>query len=344
MNRILRLAAIASVAWMATVGSEAARAASPVRFVMDWAFDGPQAIWSAAAQSGCFTGGGLDVKLDRGFGSNDAIGKVASGAYDIGVADFSSIVAYDAAHPENKLAVVFVVSDRSPTSVTVLKSSGITSPKQLAGKRIADSEGEASRVLFPAFAKANGIDPASIQWVSVAPNLRQSSLVQGKADAAAGHMFTVQTGLKALNVTPDQYFTMDYAHYGVDLPGSSVIVKPEWASAHPEAVKAFLQCAVTGIKASIANPKAALSTLHQFNSMLDDSAEINSLDFSTNYAILTPRVKKDGLSTVEASRYDAVLQMIATSLNVPQPKLADIWNGSYLPSKAMRQVSGTPAP
>jgi NitT/TauT family transport system substrate-binding protein len=154
-------------------------AASSVRFVMDWAFDGPQAIWTDAAQQGCFRNRGLDLKLDRGFGSSDAIGKVASGSYDIGVADFGSVVAYNAAHPDDKLKIVFVVSDRSPTSISVLKVSGITMPKDLEGKRVADSQGEASRVLFPAFAKANGIDPGKITWISVAPNLRQASLLQG---------------------------------------------------------------------------------------------------------------------------------------------------------------------
>jgi len=335
----VRLSVSATLGALALTQVVAAQAATPVKFVMDWAFDGPQAIWTAAVKDGCFEKENLDLKIDRGFGSSDSIGKVASGAYDIGVADFSSVVAYNAAHPDNPLQVVFVVSDRSPTSVTVMKSSGITSPKQLAGKRIADSQGEASRVLFPAFAKANGIDPASVTWVSVAPNLRQSSLLQDKADAAAGHMFTVQSGMKALNVPADKTFTMEYAKYGVDVPGSSVIVKAAWAQAHPEAVRGFLSCAADGVKASIADPKAALATLHAYNSMLDDAPEAESLDFSTRYAILTPRVLKSGLSTVTPDRYDHVLEMISSSLGVPQPPLNAIWNGNYLPPASVLKVS-----
>src|ERR1700743_2079769 len=144
--------------WLAALGvlsgTCAAEAATPVKFVMDWAFDGPQAIWTDAAQQGCFSQKGIDLKIDRGFGSSDAISKVAAGSYDIGVADFSSIIAYDAAHTSDPLQIVFVVSDRSPTSVSVLKTSNITKPKDLEGKRLADAPGEASRVLFPAFAKA----------------------------------------------------------------------------------------------------------------------------------------------------------------------------------------------
>jgi NitT/TauT family transport system substrate-binding protein len=334
MKHVGKLAMMVGLGMFSVMQTMQAEAASPVKFVMDWAFDGPQAIWTAAAQQGCFSKQGLDLKLDRGFGSNDAIGKVASGSYDIGVADFSSVVAYNAAHPGDTLKVVFVVSDRSPTSVSVLKTSNITKPKDLEGKRLADSQGEASRVLFPAFAKANGIDQAKITWISVAPNLRQASLLQGKADGAAGHMFTVLSGMKALGVEQDKIFTMEYAHYGVDVPGSSVIVKPQWASTHKQALQSFLQCAAVGIRSSITDPKATLASLHQYNSLLDDASEAEALDFSTRYAILTPRVKKDGLSHVDPARYAQVLGLISTALAVPRPALGDIWDGSYLPTPA----------
>jgi NitT/TauT family transport system substrate-binding protein len=314
--------------------AQAGEPATPVKFVMDWAFDGPQAVWTAAAQQDCFGKNGLDLKIDRGFGSSDAIGKVAAGSYDIGVADFSSVIAYDAAHPKDPLEIVFVVSDRSPTSVSVLKTSNITKPKDLEGKRLADSQGEASRVLFPAFAKANGIDTTKITWVSVAPNLRQASLLQGKADAAAGHMFTVLSGMKALGVGQDKVFTMEYARYGVDVPGSSVIVKPQWASAHKKALQSFLVCAAVGIRSSITDPKTALASLHSYNSLLDDNSEALALDFSTRYAILTPRVQKDGLSYVDPARYSQVLTLVSTALAVPKPNLGDVWDGSYLPPKA----------
>lgn len=331
MDRVRRLAFSGWVSCGLAVATSAANAATPVKFVMDWAFDGPQAIWTAAKAEGCFDKAGLDLKIDRGFGSSDAIGKVASNSYDVGVADFSSVVAYNASHPDNKLTVVFIVSDRSPTSVTVLKAAGITKPKDLEGKRIADSQGEASRVLFPAFAKANGIDPNSVSWVSVTSNLRETSLLQGKADAAAGHLFTVRSGLAALHVPADKTVTFEYAKYGVDVPGSSVIVKAAWANAHRPAVTAFLNCAVTGIKATISDPKAALASLHQYNSMLDDASEAPALDFSTKYAILTPRVVQDGLSVVEASRYSKVLKIISSSLGVANPPLSDVWDGTFLP-------------
>lgn len=342
MNRMVRTCAalVLGLALLSTTRAQGvAQTQNSVKFVMDWAFEGAQSIWTAAAESGCYTKSGLAVKIDRGFGSGDAISKVASGAYDVGVADFSSIVAYDDQHPDNRVEAVFLISDRSPTSVTVLKSSGITKPKDLEGKRIADPEGEASRVLFPAFAKVNGIDLSKITWVTVAPNLRQTALVQGQADAAAGHLFTVQTGLQALGVDSSKYFSMAYADYGVNVPGNAVIVKPAWATAHREALKSFVSCAAVGIKSSISDPTAALASLRKYNSLSDPKSDSESLAFSTNFAILTPYVKRYGLSHVDPHRLDNSLSLIAGAMGIAKPAVSQIWDGSFIPSASQLKVA-----
>jgi NitT/TauT family transport system substrate-binding protein len=328
--------AVGAIAVGVTVASSPAAAAerTPIKFVMDWAFEGAQSIWTVAADSGCFQQAGLDVKIDRGFGSGDAVSKVASGAYDIGVSDFNTLISYNGAHPNEKLVATFVVSDKSPTSVVTLKKNNITKPQDLVGKRIGDAQGEASRVLFPAFAKANGIDPNSITWVTIAPNLRQTTLQQGKSDAAAGHLFTIITGLHALGVTDDEIVSLPYADWGLSTFGNSVIAKPEWAAAHPDAMRAFVKCAVAGIKGSIADPKYAIASLKKFNSMADDKTESTALEFSTTRAILTEDVKRYGLSAMEPKRLDQVLSQVADALQLPKPAPADVWTSAYLPPSA----------
>jgi NitT/TauT family transport system substrate-binding protein len=305
----------------------------PIKFVMDWAFEGAQSIWTVAADRGCFQQAGLDVKIDRGFGSGDAVSKVASGAYDIGVADFNTLVSYNGTHPNEKLIATFVVSDRSATSVVTLKKNNIRTPKDLIGKKLTDAQGEASRVLFPAFAKANGIDPGAITWVTVTPNLRQTTLFHGQADAAAGHLFTIVTGLQALGVKEEDMVEFPYADFGVSTFGSSIIVKPDWAAAHPDVMRAFVKCAVAGIKGSITDPKYAIVSLRKFNTMADEKLESTALEFSTTRAILSDDVRKYGLSAMEPGRLDRVLGQVADALQIPKPAPADVWTAAYLPPR-----------
>jgi NitT/TauT family transport system substrate-binding protein len=338
-NKMTMLARTFGSIALLVASTHLAQAETPIRLVMDWAFEGAQSYWTIADQKSCFRDKGLSVKIDRGFGSGDAISKVASGAYDIGVSDFSSIVAYNAAHDENKLVATFVVSDRSPTSVVTLKKTGITTPKQLEGKRIADPQGEASRVLFPAFAAKNDIDQAKIEWISVAPNLRQATLVQGQADAVAGHVFTVITGLRALGIKDEDMTTLQYADYGVDLLGNSIMTKPAWAAAHKKEMQDFISCAIVGIKASQADPNAAVASLKKFNSVVDAATELSALDFSNKFAIRTPHVMKDGLSDIDPARLKTMLAQIAKAISIPVATPGDVWSDAYLPPKAERMLA-----
>jgi len=302
-----------------------------VNFIMDWAFEGAQAIWPAAAESGCFADNNLDVKIDRSFGSGDALSKLASGAYDIGVADFSSLINYDAAHPDDKITAVFVISERSAMSIVTLKKYNINRPQDLVGKKIADQQGEASRNMFPAFAKANNIDPNSVTWVSVAPNLRQPILIKGEADAAAGHRFTILIGLRALGVKDEDVTIFPYADWGVRAFGNSVVVKKQWAAAHPEAMRGFLKCSAAAIKLSIARPEQAISWLKKYNSLIDEKFELQGLDFSNNLAVITEETRKNGLSTFSNERLDAILTQVSDALQVKKPAADDIWVPDYLP-------------
>src|SRR5438477_4521324 len=58
-----------------------------IRFVLDWAFQGQQAAFTLPVTDGTFARSRLNVTVDRGVGSGDTVSKVASGAYDIGLAD-----------------------------------------------------------------------------------------------------------------------------------------------------------------------------------------------------------------------------------------------------------------
>jgi NitT/TauT family transport system substrate-binding protein len=326
-------AATLSIVSLIHIERAAAQSPLPIRFVMDWAFEGAQAIWPLGEADGCYAHAGLAVRIDRSYGSADALTKVASGAYDVGVSDFSTMVGFDAQHPDKRLIAIFVVSDVAPMSIVTLKGNGITKPSDLKGKSIADGVTEASRVMFPVFAKANHIDPTSINWVTTSPALRQQLLVQHRADAVAGHMFTIQTGLRALGVKDDDIVILPYAKWGVNFYGNAIVTTPAWAAAHPAAAKAFIACAVQSIKLSRSDPKTAINALRKYNSLLDEKTELASLSFSNSIAIGTPNVMKHGLSDVTHARLEHTVEKATEALGVPAPPLADVWTDKFLPPR-----------
>ena len=59
---------------------------------LPWIPHGGYAFLFAAKQLGYWSDRGLDVQVDRGFGSGDTCKRVALGQYDYGLADFATMV------------------------------------------------------------------------------------------------------------------------------------------------------------------------------------------------------------------------------------------------------------
>ncbi len=337
-RRLWPLCAVLGVALLGSSPTHAADTTS-LKVVLPFSFQGALGNWTLSETNGCYKREGLSVTIDGGAGSGDALTKVATGAYEIGIADFTSLLLFNAKQPEQGLMAAYIMVDRAPTSIVALKSSGIKTPKDLAGKKIGDNVGEASRELFPAFAAANGIDPAGVSWINVAPNLRQPSLMRGEFDAAAGHMYTITSGLRAIGVKDEDVVVMPYANYGVDIFGNTAVVKSSWATAHAAALKAFMVCAAEGMKGAIANQQAAVDSLKPHNSMLDEKQALNELNFSNEFSVLTPNVKKNGLSNVDPARLEKILGQISLAYSIPKPEADKVWTAAYLPPAKDRMVS-----
>ena len=79
-----------------------------VRFSLDWAFQGPQAAFLGALERGHFRREGLNVTMERGFGSGDVQLKILGGAFDVGVADVTLEIGHghDVAGYDRKFSMV----------------------------------------------------------------------------------------------------------------------------------------------------------------------------------------------------------------------------------------------
>ncbi|MCX7741946.1 MAG: ABC transporter substrate-binding protein, partial [Tepidimonas sp.] len=68
--------------------------ALPIKFQLDWRFEGPSALFLLPAAKGYFREAGLEVSLDAGSGSAAAVQRVASGTYDMGFADMAALMEF----------------------------------------------------------------------------------------------------------------------------------------------------------------------------------------------------------------------------------------------------------
>jgi len=160
---IPQLAARMTGAVMALMALSAHAQNTPIKFQLDWRFEGPAALFLTPAAKGYFKANKLDVTVDAGNGSGGAVTRVASGTYDMGFADLASVMEFHANNPDapNKPVAVMMVYNNTPASVMALKKSGIKTPADLNGKKMGAPVFDAGRRAFPVFAKA----AAAIEFV-----------------------------------------------------------------------------------------------------------------------------------------------------------------------------------
>lgn len=325
----------------AAFGAGSAAAQSNVKLVLDWAIQGNHAVFSLPIEKGYFTKEGIEVKMDRGFGSGDAAAKVASGAYDIGFADINTLVPFNAQNPDKKMVAFYMVFDESLAAVMFPKALGVTSPKGLEGKTLAAPEADAGRMLFPSFAKATGVDLSKISWKTVTPQLRETMLLQKQADGITGFVSTSVLNLKSNGMAPDTLTVWRYNEFGVPLYGSALITTWAYAEKYPATLKAVAKAVNQGMKETFADPKAALATLKKFDNLMKEDLEMDRLALVRDSVMLTKAVKEKGLSEVDMVRLEKSIEVVADAYKVAPGavKAADLYTGKFLPPLADRKVA-----
>jgi NitT/TauT family transport system substrate-binding protein len=309
----------------------------PVKFTLDWAYQGPQAPFLVALYKGYFAAEGLDVTIDRGYGSADAVTKIATGVYDIGFADINSMIEFNVQNPERALIAVAIVYDFAPFSIVTLRGRGIETPKDLVGRTLAAPAGDASRRLFPVFAKVVGIDPNQVTWISVEPALRERILVMGQADAISAHFFTAVLNLKAIGIPEEDIVVLLYAKHGLDLYGNAVMCSRKFAEEKPEVVRSFLRALTRAWQDTLANPEEAIAYVKQRDPLIDPRVELERLLLAINVCMLTPDVFERGFGDARPDRLERAIALVAEGFGLPLvPNIADVFTSEFLPPLSER--------
>lgn len=313
----------------------AASAQTPIKFQLDWRFEGPSALFLLPTAKGYFKDAGLDVTVDSGNGSGAAVTRVASGSYDMGFADMAALMEFHANNPDapNKPVAVMVVYNNTPASVMALKKSGIKTPADLNGKKLGAPVFDAGRKAFPIFAKANGL--SNVAWTAMDPPLRETMLVRGDVDAITGFTFTSLLNIEARGVKPADVVTFQYPDYGVKLYGNAIIASPKMIAEHPEAIKAFLKAFTKGVKDVIADPAGAIEFVKARDGIINSSLETRRLKLAIDTVINSPSARAEGFGVTQAPRLALMASQVSDAYKTKtRIKSDDVWNGSFLPSAA----------
>ncbi|RAH99281.1 hypothetical protein DLJ53_22335 [Acuticoccus sediminis] len=310
-----------------------------VSFVLDWAWQAMHGPFLIALDKGYYEEEGLDVTIDRGFGSGDTISKVASGAYDVGFAEGTGLFKFNTDNPENRVIQVMVINDQSPTGVISMADTGIEKPEDLIGKKISATQNEATVLTWPVVAKLHDLDPAGVEFLYVEPNLRDALVIQGQADATFGFATTTVLNMVQAGVDRDDIAYSTFAQWGLKPYSSGILVKADYAEEHPDVVKGFVKATMRGLIEMLENPEEGLQLLKEREPLVDLDVETARWELAKELSILTPDVIEKGISEVDPERFATAAKQIAEAYGITlTPESESYFDASFLPPLDERQV------
>lgn len=333
----MRLAAFVAATVFATAAF--AQKETPVRFALDWRFEGPAAPYFVAIDKGYYKAEGLNVTIDQGSGSVEGINRVASGAYEVGFSDINSLIKYRDRAQNIPVKAVMMVYDSPAFSIVTLKKSNIRAPKDLEGKVLGAPAPDGAYAQWPIFVKQNNIDASKVKIENIGFPVREPMLAQGKVDAITGFWFSSFMNLRANGVPADDIVVLMMRDYGLDLYGNAIIANPEFIRDNPKALAGFVRATIKGIQETLKNPDTAIDSLMKRNPIAKRDVELERLKMSLARNFVTKEVQANGLGAVDMKRLERSIDQIGIAFQyTAKPKASDIFTAQFLPAKEQRLV------
>jgi NitT/TauT family transport system substrate-binding protein len=268
---------------------------------------GRDAYAYVAKEKGYFKDAGFDVDIKAGSGTLDNLKAVIGGQSQFTPLDLTGLLlAAGGKTPMTGFTTVAGIQQRTMAAIISLQGLGVTTPKDLEGKTLADSPSSVVRNLFPTYAKLAGIDDNKVTWRDGTPATLMGTLATRKV-AGIGQFVVGKPTVEAIAKTPA--VVLPYSDYLQDLYGNVLVTSSKYAQANPDKVKKFTTAVLKGLQDSITNPTEAGTILKKY------VPTQNAQSAAAELTLMGPFVKSEAsgvpvgaLDTERVARSIAILQ------------------------------------
>jgi NitT/TauT family transport system substrate-binding protein len=309
-----------------TLLAPSAKAADSVSLITDFGYNGRHAYFFVALEKGYYKDAGLDVKIIGGNGSVDAIRQVGANNANFGFADAGSLM-LSRANDNIPVALVAIVYARPPQAIFCSAEAGLKTPKDLEGQSIANPAGGSIPDMFPAFAKAAGIDASKVKWVVAASSALPGLLASGKVPCVG--QFTVGEPMLRAQAAPKKLVRFAFSDSGLNYYGNGLIATEATIKSRPDLVRRFVAATVRGMKAAFADPAEAGAIMHKHH----PEVEVEVARGETEAVAELADVKGKPLAQIDPSRIQATLDVVNGAFKLKSPiNAGDAYVAGFVPN------------
>ena len=295
------------------VAGPAAQAAEKIDFILNWVAGGDHAPIYWAKAKGDYAKEGIDLTIEQGKGSTLSSQRVGLSKNQLGIADLGTALVAKGGGAD--LVAVMNIYANSPYGMYWKKSSGIKTVKDFAGKKIGNPPWDAARKMWPALAKAVGMDPKSVRWVNVDPNAKLPALKSGSIDVTTS-FYNIHFIFQG--VLGDDMGFLPWRKHGINPYGNSIIANAKYLKSNRDTVAKFVKVTQKAYADCAKAPDPCIAALVKANTALKAGSSMKNWKLVEE--LMSDKTSRTvALGYFDPNRMKSDYEMVATYFKLKKP-------------------------
>lgn len=228
-----------------------------VTLQLNWYPYGEHAPFYHGVEEGIFEDHGISLKIEAGQGSAKTVQAVGQQDFDFGWADTPALLANVDRGVKVRSVGVFLQS--TPSAVQVFSDTGIKQPKDLKGKKIAVSAGDAVTLTFPLYLDAVGLAKGDIEQQNLDSAGKNAAMMHGRVDGLIG--FAHDQGPKISDESGKDVNYLRYTDAGLNFFSNGLLAHTSTISDDPDLVKRMVAATSKAFAAAQKAPDDAVAAM-----------------------------------------------------------------------------------
>lgn len=237
-------------------------AADKVNFQLDWLPGGDKAPVYVGIDKGIFEKYDLEVHINQGRGSTEAITKLATGISDVGIADISALMVAKA-NDDVPVSAVYSIFSQAPHAFFVIDNGEINTIADIKGKKVATSPFTSSNLYLPLVLEQSGFSEDDIQLVKADPGALGPMLATENTDVLISWVTSKERLISQAKQAGKTLKVMPWHEAGLEQYATSVIASDRFLTDKPDVAKRFIQAYAEAVEYTWANPLESAKSINK---------------------------------------------------------------------------------